>query len=99
MHWPVIESQQPAQFAAEHAGGGVAVQRRFEQNGVVPEHAEQMAPPEPHADALVPLAQVPVERSMQPGQAAHAPAWHVWVAGHAVQAAPFAPHCAVVGVV
>ncbi len=97
MHWPLTGSQQPEQFAAEHVGGGAAVQRWLEQNGVVPEQAEQKLPLEPHADALVPDRQVPVPMSMQPAQGRQVPVWQVCVEGQAAHAAPFAPHCAEVG--
>ncbi len=73
MHWPLIGSQQPVQFDAEHVGGGAAVHRWLEQNGVVPEHEEQKSPLEPHAELLVPVTQAPVEKSMQPAQERHAP--------------------------
>lgn len=79
MHWPLIESQQPVQFDAEHAGGGDAVHRWLEQNGVVPEHDEQKAPLEPHAELLVPETHVPVPMSMQPAQVRQAPLSHVVV--------------------
>ncbi len=61
------------QFAAEHAGGGAAVHRWLEQKGVVPEHAEQKLPLEPHAELLVPATQLPVPKSMQPAHVRHAP--------------------------
>ncbi len=97
MHWPLIGSQQPVQFAEEHVGGGEPVQRWFEQNGVVPAQAEQKLPLEPHAEALVPDTQVPVPMSMQPEQGRQAPLWQVCIEGQAVHAAAFAPHCAEVG--
>lgn len=66
MHWPLTGSQQPAQFDAEHAGGGAAAHRWLEQKGVDPEQTAQKLPPAPQAEALVPTTHAPVPRSMHP---------------------------------
>lgn len=68
---------------------------------LVPEHAAQVAPFNPHALLVweptamhvVPLQQPVQLVELQVGTAAQAPAWHVSVPAHAVHAAPFLPHC------